>query len=171
MVNPIGFSIFEKDVTDMGNLLSVKDSLLRQNKFDGTAAKIDITGLRISTYIKLVRIANTISKTLEPLLTGYIKSKDKYKVWNCQPNEFQSEVRNMISKVLQSESNEFKSFGRFQSSVVNEWNPKANNATAFIIPPVSLRDEIKTDGYGMALIELLCLSGILIKEFNTRGRV
>ena len=163
VVNPIGFSIFEKDVTDMGNLLSVKDSLLRRNKYNGTAAKIDITGLRISTYIKLIRIANTISKTLSPLLTGYIKSKDKYKVWNCQPNEFQTEERNMISKILHSESDDLKCYAHFQSSVVNEWNPKASNATAFIIPPVSLRDEIKTDGYGMAMIELLCLSGILIK--------
>ena len=32
-----------------------------------------------------------------------------------------------------------------------------------LIPPVLLRDEIKTDGYDMAIIEILCLSGILIK--------
>ena len=29
-------------------------------------------------------------------------------------------------------------------------------------PPVSLRDDIKTNVYGMEIIELLCLSGILI---------
>ena len=28
---------------------------------------------------------------------------------------------------------------------------------------MSLRDEIKTDGYGMAIIEILCLAGVLIK--------
>ena len=69
----------------------------------------------------------------------------------------------MICKILHSESDDLKCYAYFQSSVVNEWNPKAKNATAFIIPPVSLRDEIKTEGYGMVMIELLCLSEILIK--------
>ena len=32
-----------------------------------------------------------------------------------------------------------------------------------MIPPVSLRDEIKTDGYGMAIIEILCMAGVLVK--------
>ena len=38
-----------------------------------------------------------------------------------------------------------------------------------IIPPVSLRDEIKTNGYGMAIIELMCLSGILIHTVTDSG--
>ena len=33
-----------------------------------------------------------------------------------------------------------------------------------IIPPVSLHDEIKTDGYGMALIELLVQIGLLVEK-------
>ena len=63
---------------------------------------------------------------------------------------------------MHSESSDFAS-SRFQNLVVHEWNPSSAAATAFIIPHVSLRDEIKTDGYGMVMIELLCLSGILIK--------
>ena len=54
-------------------------------------------------------------------------------------------------------------YHKFQEAVVKEWNPRSVEATALLIPPVSLRDEIKTDGYGMAIIEILCLSGILIK--------
>ena len=42
-------------------------------------------------------------------------------------------------------------------------NPKSKDASEIMIPPVSLRDEIKTDGYGMAIIEILCLAGVLIK--------
>lgn len=80
VINPIGFSIIEKDVLDFSNILSVQDYLLRRNKYKGFAIKIDMTGLRVLTYTKLVRVANTISKTLAPLLTGYIKSRDKYKV-------------------------------------------------------------------------------------------
>ena len=69
----------------------------------------------------------------------------------------------MLSKMLHAESTDFRCYAQFQNRVVNEWNPKNQAATAFIVPPVSLRDEIKTDGYGMAMIELLCLSGILKK--------
>ena len=52
----------------------------------------------------------------------------------------------------------------FQTDVTLEWNPTSNEATKLLIPPVSLRDEIKTDGFGMAVIELLCLVGILHEE-------
>ena len=47
--------------------------------------------------------------------------------------------------------------------MVEEWNPRSKNATALIIPPVSMHAEVKTDGCGMAIIELLCLSGILLQ--------
>ena len=52
-------------------------------------------------------------------------------------------------------------YHKFQQSVVEQWHPASKEPSAIIIPPVSLRDEIKTDGYGMAIIEILCLSGIL----------
>ena len=47
--------------------------------------------------------------------------------------------------------------------IVEQWNPRSKEATALLIPPVSLRDEIETDGYGMAIMEILYLSGVLIK--------
>ena len=47
--------------------------------------------------------------------------------------------------------------------VVEQWNPRSIEVTDLLIPPVSLRDKIKTDGYGMAIIEILCLSGVLMK--------
>ena len=52
----------------------------------------------------------------------------------------------------------------FQRDVTLEWNLTSNEATKLFIPPVSLQDEIKTDGFGMAVIELLCLVGILHEE-------
>ena len=47
--------------------------------------------------------------------------------------------------------------------IVGQWNPESIEASSLMIPPVSLRDEIRTDGYGMALIEILCLAGVLVK--------
>ena len=121
-----------------------------------------MTGKRVRTYTELVSIANTITHTIGPLLTGYNKTKDSYKIWKYQPTNFQCECRHSISKILHGEAKDFSAIKLFQQHVVEEWNPGSKIATALIIPPVSMRDEIKTDGYGMAIIELLCLSGILL---------
>ena len=51
IVNPINFNIFEKDVEDMMEVGQVKNSLLRVNKYDGQAVKIDMTGRRVDIYI------------------------------------------------------------------------------------------------------------------------
>ena len=45
--------------------------------------------------------------------------------------------------------------------MVQFWNPSLKEQSKFIILPVSLHDEIKTDGYGMALIQYLTRIGIL----------
>ena len=164
VINPIGFSIFEREVPDMVNIDSIRNALLRQELNTSTAVSIDMTGVRVGKYNELVRIASVLNKTIKPLLTGYIKTSKKYKVWNLQPTEYTNATRNMLSKILHSESEDFNHYSKFQNRVVQEWNPSSAKATAFIIPPVSLRDEIKTDGYGMAMIELLCLSGILLKS-------
>ena len=135
-------SVYLKRCLDLSNILSVQDYLLRRN-YEVAAVKIDTIGSRVLTYHKLVPIANTVSKILAPLLTGYIQSRDKYKVLKCQPNEFQTEEKNMLSKALHSKSTEFQFYARFQSRVVHEWNLKSKDATAFIVPLVSLRDKIK----------------------------
>ena len=75
----------------------------------------------------------------------------------------------MLTKILHGKSSDFYSIVRCQGQVVNEWNPESAKATAVIIPPFSLRDEIKTDGYGMAIIEILCVSGILHKVISPQN--
>ena len=163
IADPINFSIFEKDIEYMMIVGQVRNSLLRVNRYEGQAVKIDMTGRRVRIYMELVGIANTITHIIHPLLRGYNKTKDSYKIWKFQPNHFQCACRNHISKILHGEAYDFSAIKLFQQHVVEEWNPRSKNATALIIPPVSMRDEIKTDGYGMAIIELLCLSGILLQ--------
>ena len=51
----------------------------------------------------------------------------------------------------------------FQRQTVIQYNPKSTIASKLIIPPVSVRDEVRIDGFGMVIIELLCLTGILIE--------
>ena len=38
-------------------------------------------------------------------------------------------------------------------SVVEKWFPRSKEASGLIIPPVSLRGKIRTDGYGMTVIK------------------
>ena len=75
----------------------------------------------------------------------------------------------MLTKILHGDSSDFYSVARCQGQVVNERNPESAKATAISIPSVLLRDEIKTDGYGIAIIEILCISGILHKIVSTKN--
>ena len=85
IVNPVSFPIFEKKVSDMTKVDLVLQCLLRQNKFVGLAVKIDMTGKRVQLYNNLISVENSVSQTIAPLLTGYNKTKDTYKVWKMQP--------------------------------------------------------------------------------------
>jgi hypothetical protein len=49
----------------------------------------------------------------------------------------------------------------FQYNNTMMWNKYTNEVVKLIIPPVLLHNEIKTNGYGMALIELLVQIGLL----------
>ena len=81
VVNPIGFSIFEREVTDMVNFGSIRDSLLRQNLYTSTAVNVDMTSVRVANYNELAHIVSVLTKTIKPFLTGYIKTSKKSKVW------------------------------------------------------------------------------------------
>ena len=68
-----------------------------------------------------------------------------------------------MAQTLHSHNDTLQLYKAFQEFIVQEWNPWTTEATLLLIPLVSLRDEIKRDGYGMAVIEILCLSGVLLK--------
>ena len=52
---------------------------------------------------------------------------------------------------------------KFQESNVAAWNWYIESHTSLIIPPVSIRDKIKTDSFDMAVIEFTVLAVILHK--------
>jgi hypothetical protein len=59
-----------------------------------------------------------------------------------------------------------KSYFDFQKDIRNVTYPNYKDQTKILIPQVSLRDEVTTIGYGMAIIEVLVMIGILIEEKN-----
>ena len=44
------------------------------------------------------------------------------------------------------------------------WNPNCNKVAKFIVPPVSLEDEMTNKGFERAILEILELTGILDKR-------
>ena len=147
----------------------VKQCLLRSVDYQGESVKLDLTGGRVLLFNELIEVANTIQCVVLPLLTGYNKKSKVFKKWKHQPTDFSREQRNALVLKCHSETATLRDATKFQSKIVQEWNPTSLTATSLMIPPVSLRDEIKTNGYGMAIIEILCLAGLLIHEVSDNG--
>ena len=124
--------------------------------------KLDATGNRVKIYNNLISVVNTIECTLLPMLSGYNATNKSFKRWNSQPEYYFTNLRMKVMKLIQKEKSLLRNINKFQQKIVDECNPQAKDCFSLIIPSVSLRDEIKTHGYGMAIIEFLCLSGILI---------
>ena len=162
ITNPLNFPIFEQELSLMDNTSKINDCLLRRNTFQGLAVQLDLTGKRVSIYNSLVCVSSTIKCVILPLLSGYVSTTDKYKRWKHQPDEYYSSLRMIVMKLIHGSQLHLREITKFQEKVVLQWNPLSKESTSLIIPPVSLRDEIKANGYGMAIIEILCLSGLLI---------
>ena len=162
IMNPLNFPIFEQELSLMNDTSKLNDCLLRRNTFEGSAVQLDLTGKRVCIYNSLVSVSSTIKCVILPLLSGYVSTTDKYKRWKHQPDEYYSPLRMIVMKLIHSSQLHLRDITKFQEKVVVQWNPLSKESTSLIIPPVSLRDEIKTNGYGMAIIEILCLSGLLI---------
>ena len=131
--------------------------------------KLDITGKRVETYCDLVNMADKLKFIILPFLTGYNNTKKVYKKWSLQPTEHYTDLRKQIVLRCYHETDTLREAIKLQDKVVHMWNPDSTKATSFIIPPVSLRDEIRTNGYGMAMIEILCLSGLLVHNVFADG--
>ena len=56
----------------------------------------------------------------------------------------------------------------FQYNNVKLWNSSMKNKSKILIPSISLRDEIKTNSFGIAIIELLLHYRILIANKFSR---
>ena len=103
------------------------------------------------------------------MLTGYVASKDSYKRWRHQPYHHFNDKRKALMSVLHTETPHLRQCTAFQQNVINQWNPESQTASSLIIPPVPLRDEIQTNGYGMAIIEILCMAGLLLHITSPNG--
>ena len=149
----VGYSM----IANIVNGQSISNSVAYSN--------IDFTGKRVKSYARIVDICDEVQFGVRCFLTGYNRSNQDYKYWNNMPSRYQTQLRNDIVLQMNTlKSTTISKCSMFQNDVTLLWNPNSNEPTKLFIPPVSLRDEIKTDGFGMAVIELLCLVGILHEE-------
>ena len=104
-------------------------------------------------------------------MTGYNKTDNTYKRWQHIPVRFCTNLRDLVNKnfsVLQNIpggvlSNKTHYYRRFNTI---DTNPGCRYPTKYFIPAVSLRNEMKTTGFGLAILELLSLSSV-IEEVTT----
>ena len=81
-------------------------------------------------------------------------------------------TRGVLEKSIMSENNEivcvfggkYPKVESFQERHTKLWNEKANEPTKLYVPRVSLYNELKLDEYGMAVVDLLVMVGILDKN-------
>ena len=81
------------------------------------------------------------------------------------PKQYQTHLRNHVCKIMSAEKYELmRKASNFQYNCVRMWNPNIENMSEIVVSAVSLRDEIKTTFFGMAMIELLYFICILLQE-------
>ena len=128
--------------------------------------RVDYSGHRVDNYMDIchmVVILNQMRRSCSGTFTQY---NDKTKFVNFVPDTWRNKpTKDILKKLTLSKSGLLSSqLIQFQSRIVQLWNPSSLNVSEVIVPPVSLHDEITTDGYGKSIIELLELVGILEKQ-------
>ena len=135
-----------------------------------TGMSVDITGNRVLGYIQIVEVSHIIVSERR-FVSGYNLTEKNYKWWTHQKEIFkENSVRKDCMRIFSRLKRQIlNSASTFQRQHTGLWNPKMGEASKLCIPAVSLYDEMKLEEYGMAIIELLCLCGILIKEKREVG--
>ena len=84
------------------------------------------------------------------------------------PRRFETNLRDKLnyvfSKLRTTEHNILSDNSKsFQRCNTSDTNPSSKLRTKFFIPAVSLRNEMKTTGFGLAILEILTLAGVIIE--------
>ena len=124
---------------------------------------IESLGKRIDAYQKICYVNQQLNN-IRQCASGYVAKENKVYFVNHTPSSLKTDKVERIIKYFHSlkptllKAESIKSF-QYKNTMM--WNQHTKDVVKLIIPPVSLHDEIKTDGYGMALIELLVQVGLL----------
>ena len=144
---------------------TISDVISNFDKVSNSGLPIDITGKRVQSYIDIVDICHTITCE-QRFMSGYNWTSGEFKRWNHQPQHYYDNVTRQASvKVISKLKNNFISLAKtFQRRHTHTRNTKSGKATKLFIPAVSTYDEMKLNEYGMALIEVMTMCGLLVNK-------
>ncbi len=143
------------------------NTMLLLNPMSSNLGHIDFSGERVNRYVDLVQICNDSKHLVNQFLTNFVLKKNKYKKWQCSPPEFCNQFRQKLARQLAlSKSSVLREATQFQQRILSLLDDKRDEISSILVPPVSTRDEVSTSGFGMAIIELLVLIGVLVEEKN-----
>ena len=133
---------------------------------DITTTTIDFSGKRINAYITLIEIVQQL-ENIRQCGTCYTKYNNSFSYVNHLPSALKNHSTNKTVKYchsLKSSLLQHRYTKMFQMRHTELWNKHTKDVVKIMVPPVMLHDEIRTDGYGMALIDLLEHIGMFEKS-------
>ena len=140
---------------------------------DHTSLNIETTGSRVNTHRQVYMIVQQLNN-IRQCASSYVAREKKVYFVKHLPHEIQSAKTVSFIKYLHSlKSSLLKAslLKRFQYNSTTLWNHHTEKVVKLIISPVSLHDEIRTNGYGIALIELLVHLGLLNEYTDLISRI
>ena len=126
--------------------------------------KIDTCGTRVLAYYNL---ANTcqILHMMKTQSSRYVFGSNEVKYCKHTPVRFQSDKMSLVMKKIftmyRSDCFKGNCLKSFLYKSMTDWNKHSKTVAKILVPPVTDDDEVSNKGYGMALIKLLTLVGLL----------
>lgn len=128
-------------------------------------------GKRVEEYYNITKVVKVLD-SIRSQFVGYNLKKNEFKIPNHTPKDlitdtlksFMKDMHSLKKTVLKRSTTK-----EFMKRVVDLWNPYSQTLTKTLVPSVSTRDELKTEGYGMAVVELMTLVGLLVEIKDKNG--
>ena len=104
---------------------------------------------------------------LKRQFSGYVFEKNVVKYCNHTPGQFMNASMDIVILGVHRVKNGLLKgdvLNRFMYESMCVWNNNSQSIAKIMVPPVTADDEVQTLGYGMALIKLLTIVGLLEYE-------
>ena len=126
---------------------------------------VDFSGKRVEAYVHIAKTVITIDLVRTVCAGVFTKTGQQTKFVKYTPTQWKTDGFINIFKYMKEMKNIIlnKKTSIFQHKTVQQWNPDSKYIFKSIVPKVFMYDEMTTDGYGMCIVELMSLHGILTK--------
>jgi hypothetical protein len=146
-------------------LQSICSSIIDHKSVLEITHKVDFTGQWVAAYAQNIEYCDIVRNCIVKYMTNYTLYRNGFKSWIELPEEFNTSTRREIAKEMAIKKNTLlRQYCDFQNEILQQTHIKYDEESKLLIQEVSLKDEVTTICYGMAIIELLVLVEILVEE-------